>query len=71
MLIQKLVKRITMKYLGTSLSQTNFRSILASHDAKELKVDRDFIDKVNILESRARRRGHSLLTSINKYTKID
>ena len=67
----KLIKRITKKYLGTSLSQTNFRSILASDDAKEFKVDRDFIDKVNILENRAKLRGHSLLTSLNKYTKID
>ena len=64
------IKRITLKYIGKTYNQTDFRKISARNDLEELDIKKEDILKMKELESRAQKRGHSLNMAIDKYTNI-
>lgn len=66
----KYIKRITMKYLGIALSQTDIRHVTATNDCVEQCIDQDFIDKFKMLSYLASQRGHSLSTALKKYVHM-
>lgn len=68
----KYIQRITNKYIGIKLSQTDIRHITSTHQVlqQDLLTD-DFIEKYKLLSMQAKARGHSLETALKHYTHFN
>lgn len=66
----KLIVKLSKKYLGLKLTQTDFRGISATSDVVNANLDEEFLETIKKLEELAKQRGHSLKTSINKYVNL-
>ena len=61
----KIIKKITLKYLGEALTSNDLRKLDATD--KVNNIDENLIKKLGELDIKAKESGHTLTTLINHY----